>query len=64
VGDAGLIVDPMDIDALASAMSRVLQDRRLRQQMVERGLARAAEFTWLRAANQLREVYQRVETQS
>ena len=64
VGDAGLIVDPMDIDALASAMSRVLQDSRLRQQLVERGLVRAAEFTWLRAANQLREVYQRVETYS
>jgi glycosyltransferase involved in cell wall biosynthesis len=60
VGDAGLTVDPTDIYALANAMSRTLQDAQLCQQMIERGLARAAEFTWLRAARQLRQVYQQV----
>jgi glycosyltransferase involved in cell wall biosynthesis len=60
VGDAGLTVDPTDIYALVNAMSRALQDAQLCQQMIERGLARAAEFTWLRAARQLRQVYQQV----
>jgi glycosyltransferase involved in cell wall biosynthesis len=64
VGDAGLTVDPTDIYALANAMSRALQDTQLRQQMVERGLARAAEFTWLRAARQLRQVYHQVGSQT
>ncbi len=60
VGDAGLTVDPTDIYALANAMSRVLQDSRLREEMVEKGLARAAQFTWLRAARQLQQVYRRL----
>jgi glycosyltransferase involved in cell wall biosynthesis len=60
VGEAGLTVDPTDIYALANAISRALQDVQLRQQMIEHGLARAAEFTWQRAARQLRQVYQQV----
>jgi glycosyltransferase involved in cell wall biosynthesis len=60
VGDAGLTVDPTDIYALADTMGRALQDTYLRQQMIERGLARAAEFTWLRAARQLLQVYQQI----
>lgn len=63
VGDAGLTVDPTDVYALADAMGRALQDTRLRQQMVEKGLARAAEFTWVRAAHQLRQVYQQLGSQ-
>ena len=57
-------VDPTDIYALADAMSQALQDTSLRQQMIDRGLARAAEFTWLRAASQLRQVYQQLAAQA
>jgi glycosyltransferase involved in cell wall biosynthesis len=64
VGDAGITVDPTDIYALADAMSQALQDTRLREQMIDRGLARAAEFTWLRAARQLRQLYQQLGTQA
>ncbi len=60
VGDSALTVDPTDVYALANAMSRALQDTELCKQMAESGLARAADFTWLRAARQLREVYQQV----
>jgi glycosyltransferase involved in cell wall biosynthesis len=58
VGDAGLTVDPTDVHALADAMSRALQDSQLRQRMIDRGLKRAAEFTWLRSARQLRQLYE------
>jgi glycosyltransferase involved in cell wall biosynthesis len=64
VGDAGLTVDPTDVNALANAMSRALQDSELREQMTARGLARASQFTWLRAARELREVYQQVGNSS
>jgi glycosyltransferase involved in cell wall biosynthesis len=60
VGDAGLTVDPMDVHELADAMSRALQDGQLRQRMIDRGLTRAAEFTWLRAARQLRQLYEQI----
>jgi glycosyltransferase involved in cell wall biosynthesis len=50
VGDAGLLFDPMDPAAIADAMARLLEDRELRDRLVERGLARARQFTWDRSA--------------
>jgi len=52
-GDAALLVNPLDTGALAEAMARALEDADLRQEMIARGLARAARFTWERAARQL-----------
>jgi glycosyltransferase involved in cell wall biosynthesis len=52
-GDAALLVDPHDEDALAEAMGRALGDAGLRREMISRGLAQAARFTWERAARQL-----------
>lgn len=57
VGDAALTVDPHDTAALAEAMSAALTDPALRAQMVERGLAQAAKFTWRAAAEKLVEAY-------
>ena len=52
-GDAALLVDPHDEDALAEAMARGLGETDLRREMITRGLAQAARFTWERAARQL-----------
>ena len=52
-GDAALLVDPLDVDGLAEAMVRALEDTDLRQAMVARGLVQAARFTWEQAARQL-----------
>ena len=60
VGDAGLMVEPLDVDGLAQALLRAVQDEVWREQAVARGLARAAEFTWQHAAEQLLGVYDRV----
>jgi glycosyltransferase involved in cell wall biosynthesis len=59
VGDAALQVSPWDVAALAGAMERVLRDERLRDDLRERGLKRAAEFSWEKAARQTAEVYRR-----
>jgi glycosyltransferase involved in cell wall biosynthesis len=61
VGDAALMVDPRDVDALSNAMVRVLGDPSLRSGMVQRGLAQAQGFTWLRAAQDLRRLYREVD---
>jgi glycosyltransferase involved in cell wall biosynthesis len=50
VGDAGLMVGPDDEEALCEAMTRALHDERLRAELVEKGLRRAATFTWERTA--------------
>ncbi len=55
VGEAGLLVNALDAACLADAMREVLGDSRLRQALSQRGLERAAGFTWERAA---RAVYQ------
>jgi glycosyltransferase involved in cell wall biosynthesis len=52
-GDAALMVDPLDVDALTRAMARALNDVSLRQEMVAKGLAQAERFTWKKAARQL-----------
>jgi glycosyltransferase involved in cell wall biosynthesis len=60
VGDAALQVSPLDVEALADAMERLLRDDRLRADQRERGLRRAAQFSWDKAARQTAEVYRRV----
>jgi glycosyltransferase involved in cell wall biosynthesis len=44
-GDAALLVDPLDVPALAAAMERVLSDAPLAETLRRRGLKQAARFT-------------------
>lgn len=60
VGDAGLLVDPNDVDAWAVALHRVLTDNELHAQMSDKGLKRAANFSWERAARETLNVYRKV----
>lgn len=46
VGDAGLTVSPYDPAALAEAISRLLADADLRQELRERGLQQARAYSW------------------
>ena len=59
VGDAALTFDPSDTGALQSALARLVEDEPLRAALRERGLARAARFTWRETARRTLEVYQR-----
>jgi glycosyltransferase involved in cell wall biosynthesis len=59
VGEAGLTVDPLDVEGLAEAMRRVLGDEALRQEMRERGLQRAKGFSWTKTALETVQVYRR-----
>jgi glycosyltransferase involved in cell wall biosynthesis len=57
VGEAGLMVDPLDVEALAGAMARVLGDGVLRARLAVRGLEQAATFSWETTARIIRDVY-------
>ncbi len=59
-GDAALLVDPADTDALGRAMVAVLQDGRLWTRLHRASLARAREFSWAKAARETLEVYREV----
>lgn len=57
VGDAAMIFDPLDIEALVECMDRLLCDSALRALLKERGLVRAKQFRWERSAEQTMAVY-------
>jgi glycosyltransferase involved in cell wall biosynthesis len=57
VGDAGIMVDPMDKDALCQAMAALFQDRELRDRLALRSRERAATFSWARCAAETVEAY-------
>jgi glycosyltransferase involved in cell wall biosynthesis len=58
-GGAAVLFPPDSVGALEGALGRVLSDRRLRGDLRERGLARAACFSWDSSARRHLEVYRR-----
>lgn len=60
VGEAALTVDPHDIEALAKAMAMALGNEALRSELGNRGLRRAAEFSWESTARTISHVYREV----
>ncbi len=49
-GDAALLVDPTDVDAIADAMLRLSQDEALRQRLIAAGYENVKRFSWEKAA--------------
>jgi glycosyltransferase involved in cell wall biosynthesis len=60
VGDAALLVDPLQPEAIAEAIRRVLTDSTLRADLRSRGLDRARQFSWERSVRRVREIYDEV----
>jgi glycosyltransferase involved in cell wall biosynthesis len=52
-GDAGLIFDLAQPDSLASLMEQCVTDSTLRARLIEKGLARAREFSWQKTADEI-----------
>jgi len=50
VGDAGLLVDPYNVEAIAHGIRRLVEDSALREELKRKGLERAKQFTWERTA--------------
>jgi len=45
-GDAAVMFDPRDVDAIAAAMRRITEDKARRAQLAEAGPVQAAKFSW------------------
>ncbi|MEO7192684.1 MAG: glycosyltransferase family 1 protein [Vicinamibacterales bacterium] len=60
VGDAAILIDPLDAGAIADAMARVLGDAALRTELVRRGRERIKVFSWERSVSRIRELYAEV----
>lgn len=61
VGDAGLLVEPKDVEGFAVAMWRVLDNPALRQELRAKGLQRAKNFSWEKTARETLALYHRLE---
>ncbi len=59
-GDAALLVDPLDVDAMTAGMARLVTDHGLRRSLVEKGYVQVGKFSWTRAANQVLEVFESI----
>lgn len=57
VGEAGLLFDPLDVEAMAAAIERVLLDRDFREELARKGLERAKHFSLERVAQETVKVY-------
>jgi glycosyltransferase involved in cell wall biosynthesis len=62
VGDAGVLVDPKDYQAIADAVCSLHKNPDSYQELVNKGLARAKLFTWEKAAEQIAEIYEKLHT--
>lgn len=58
LGDAALLVEPNDVNALVEALASILSDELLRTAMIERAKAHAAKFTWDEVARKVVQVYE------
>jgi len=59
-GDAALLVDPDDTQAIGNALRELTLNHDLCRELTRRGTARAQEFTWEKAARETWEVYRKL----
>ena len=63
VGNAGLLFDPFDVDALAAAIENVINNPDLRDELRVKGFARARMFDWKETARRTLAVYEQINKQ-
>ncbi len=59
-GDAGVLVDPDEVDDIAAGIRRIATDPALRESLIENGHRRASEFSWPKCARQTLDVLDNV----
>jgi glycosyltransferase involved in cell wall biosynthesis len=57
---AALLIDPLSVEEIAQALHRIHFDEDLRDELHQRGISRASEFTWQQSARTTLELYEAV----
>lgn len=60
IGKSSLMASPNDIDSLAQAVRRVLENEAIKNDCVEFGLKNVMRFTWEKCASDVLEIYRKV----
>ncbi len=58
VGDAGLMINPTNRDDLCQAMLNLINNSKLRNQLSQKGIDRATQFSWSKCATETIKVYE------
>jgi glycosyltransferase involved in cell wall biosynthesis len=58
IDDAGLLVDPLNVDAIADGINRLVYNPTLREELRRKGLYRAKKFSWDVTAKKIQDVLQ------
>lgn len=61
-GDAALLVDPNDVNDIATAIEKLYDSEELRTELIQRGFKRVANFTWDAVADRVKAAVKAVDT--
>lgn len=56
IGEAGLLVDPLDINSIKDAMLRIVLEPDLRIKLREEGILQARKFSWKKTTNRIEQI--------
>jgi len=59
-GDAAILVDPLSEDEILEAYKKILSDKQLQREMIEKGLEQAKKFQWKKSVEVLEKVYEKM----
>ncbi len=58
VGDAGIMIDPNDIESMSEMIYQVLTDSEFKNELVKKGIERSKLFNWDESARRTRDIYE------
>jgi glycosyltransferase involved in cell wall biosynthesis len=61
-GDGALIIDPSKPEEICDAMIRIMSDEKLHADLIKKGIANSAKFSWLEMAKKVLAIYEEVGT--
>jgi glycosyltransferase involved in cell wall biosynthesis len=64
VGEAGVLIDPLSVEAIAAAILHLRRDNTYRQTLIQKGLERVKAFTWETVAEVIAQIYESLLPQS
>lgn len=59
-GEAAVLVEPNDVNQIAAAMQKILTDDDLKRNLIAKGNARLASFSWTQCANEMKNTFERL----
>jgi glycosyltransferase involved in cell wall biosynthesis len=58
VGNAGILVDPLNIDEMAEGILRIINDKSLKEDLIRKGIERVKMFSWENTAKQILDIFE------